>query len=399
METKIININRNILWAKVWAIAAMQGAITLCWTIYKLYLPLLLTEVGIAKEVATAVLILENALETFIEPIFGALSDRQQQIFGSKLPVISLGVILSSALLVAIPALTIFSNDNDLLQWFFIVSIIAWASVMAIFRSPAMSMLGRCANSEVLPQAASLLTLTGGVIGAFRFDVYGIIVNLGAGFAFTIGSLTLLGAAAWLRWANPPEPAIALEDNTARISIPKLCLVFMTGFTVGWGLRLLIPTVNKVLTAELGDSYTKLAMTLFFVVLGLAALPAGQIASKLGNSKGMIVGAMGTIVVLLTLLVLPDGIIRIVAIALIALLFSLVLNGAIPFALSQVPQSRGGLGVGMYFGGFGGGISLFDFLGTKLSELNFNHGVIACSIAFLLAIVWIAIASNIDNEK
>ncbi len=398
METKIITVNRNILWAKVWGIAAMQGAITLTWVIYKLYLPLLLVQLGLAKELAVTLLIVENALETFIEPVFGALSDKQQQVFGSKVPIISTGVILSSALFIAIPVFMIFSNDNDFSQWFFIVLVICWASVMAIFRSPAMSLLGRCASTEVLPQAASLLTLAGGIVGAFRFDVYGTIANMGAEFAFTIGSLTLLGAAALLRLVHPPEPAIPSNSESTRISVPRLGLIFITGISVSWGLRLLIPTVSNILTAELGEANTKLAMTLFFVVLGLAAVPAGTIASKLGNSMGMTIGGLGTVIVLLTLLLLPDGLTKVIAIALLVFLFSLVLNGAVPFALCLVPESRGGLGVGMYFGGFGGGISLFDFLGTKLGDLDIETGAISSSIAFLSALLWIAISTKINNQ-
>ena len=397
METKIITINRNILWAKVWSIAAMQGAITLAWVIYKLYLPLLLVELGLAKELAVTLLIIENALETLIEPIFGALSDRQQQIFGSKVPIISIGVILSSALFIAIPVVTIFSNENDFSQWFFIVLVIFWASVMAMFRSPAMSLLGRCASTEVLPQAASILTLVGGVIGAFRFDVYGLIVKTGAGFAFTIGSLALLGAAALLRLLNPPEPGIVSQIQSTRISLPQLGLIFLTGMSVSWGLRFLIPVINQVLTMELGETNTKLAMTLFFVVLGLAALPAGKIASRLGNSLGMTIGGLGTVIVLLSLLLIPDGLTKIIAIAVLLLFFSLILNGAVPFSLSLVPESRGGLGVGMYFGGFGGGISLFDFLATKLGDFSIEIGAISGSIAFLLALLCIAIATQIKN--
>ena len=399
METKIITVNRNILWAKVWGIAAMQGAITLTWVIYKLYLPLLLVELGLAKGVAVTLLIIENALETLIEPVFGALSDKQQLIFGTRIPIISTGVILSSALFIAIPVFMIFSNDNNFSQWLFIVLVISWASVMAIFRSPAMSLLGRCASTEVLPQAASILTLAGGIVGAFRFDVYGLIVNMGAGFAFTIGSVALLGAAALLRWVYPPEPEIDQQRESAQISISKLSLIFITGMTLSWGLRLLIPTVSKVLTMELGETNTKLAMTLFFVVLGLAALPAGKIASQLGNSLGMMIGGWGTVIVLLTLLLLPDGLIKVIAIVILVFLFSLILNGAVPFALSLVPQSRGGLGVGMYFGGFGGGISLFDFVGPKLNNSSLETGAIISSIAFLSALICIAIATKINQEQ
>lgn len=215
------------------------GRITLTWVLYKLYLPLLLVELGLAEELAVTLLIVENALETLIEPIFGALSDRQQQAFGTRVPIISIGAILSSALFIAIPILIIFSHERNFSQWLFIGLTITWASVMAIFRSPAMALLGRSASTELLPQAASLLTLVGGIVGAFRFDAYGWIVK--------------------------------------------------------------------------------------FVVLGLAALPAGKIGSQLGNSTAMMIGGWGTVIVLLTLLLLPNGLVRVAMLVFLVLLLSLIL--------------------------------------------------------------------------
>jgi MFS family permease len=403
LKTRIMTINRGILWAKVWGIAAMQGAITLTWVIYNLYLPLLLVELGLAEKLAATLSIVENALEASIEPIFGALSDRQQQVFGSRVPIISMGVVLSSALFIAIPVSIIFGNDNKFSQWLFILSVVAWASVMAIFRSPAMALLGRSANTELLPQAASILTLVAGIVGAFQFDVYGSILKLGAGFAFAIGSFALLGAAALLRIVHPPEPEISADYKLAKISRLRLGLIFLTGISVSWGLRFSIPTVSQVLTTEFGTANTKLAMTLFFVFLGLGALPAGKIASQVGNSTAMTIGGWGTIVFLLALLLLPNGLIKLAAIAGIVFLLSLILNGAVPFALNSVPKSRGGLGVGMYFGGFTGGMSLFNFLGNQfLGDFSFRNGAIGGSVAFLSAVLLIFLltknSSSIINK-
>ncbi|MEM8673730.1 MAG: MFS transporter [Cyanobacteria bacterium P01_G01_bin.67] len=396
METKIINPNRGILWAKVWGIAAMQGAVTLAWVIYKLYLPLLLVELGLAKELALTLLVIENALEILVEPIFGWFSDRQQQVSGSRLTIISIGAILASALFIALPVFTIFSHDNSP-KWIFIALTISWASVMAIVRSPVVALLGRSANTKLLPQAASLLTLCGGLIGALRFDVYGLILNLGAGFTFAIGSFALLGAAALLRWVYPPEPESVDQGQSATVEISKLSLIFLTGMGISWGFRFLILTVSQTFTLEFGTAHTKLAMTLWFVVLGLAALPAGRIASKFGNSRIMLIGGWGTTAILLSCLLLPTGLIQVVAITFLVFMLSLILNGAVPFALGLVPPSRGGLGVGMYFGGFGGGMSLFDFLDLSSQELSRETCAISASLTFLLVLLLMIIASQSDG--
>ncbi|MGK7876911.1 MAG: MFS transporter [Xenococcaceae cyanobacterium] len=390
--------NKNqpgVFWLQVWGIAAIQGAITLSWVIYNMYLPGLLVQLGFAAGLAKVLLIVENALEAVIEPTFGGLSDRQQRLIGSRLPLISVGVILSSALFIAIPAVVIFGN----LRWLLPGLAVLWASAMAVFRSPAMSLLGRSAPTDKLPQAASILTLVGGLIGSFRFDTYGIILKLGPAFAFAIGSVTLLAAAAALRFVHPPEPPTPETTEPAPISFPILGLILGAGISVGWGLRFLIPTISMVLAQQLSKSNHQLAMMGFFIGLGLVALPAGKLAVKLGNSKAMLIG-LGTIVVFLQLLAfIPNGVVVGVAVVVLFAAFSLVLNGAVPFVLGLVPAQRVGLGVGMYFGGFGGAISLFEFVFSQLTKMTPTIGAIGGAIAFLAAALCIALSMGLQKNK
>ena len=386
--------NHKVLWLKVWGIAAVQGAITLTWVIYNLYFPLLLVELGLSKELALTLLIVENALESIIEPIFGGLADRQQRLFGSKIPIISIGIILSSALFLAIPCFVSFSNSQNMGQWILPCLAVMWATTMAIFRSPAMALLGRCANTNQLPQAASILTLVGSIIGALRFDSYGLILKLGAGFAFALGSFSLLIAGAILRILHPAEFPERNRSQSATVSSLSLILLFITGISVSWGLRFLLPTISNVLKLQVGNEYGKLAMMLFLIILGLAALPAGKIATKLGNSLAMQIGALGTIITLPIMVFAPYLIIKPIAGAFLIAAFSLVLNGVIPFALSLVPPSLSGLGVGMYFGGFGAGMSCFDLIFPRLLKINIEVGVIGSILSFIVVLCWLLLSKK-----
>ena len=387
------NYNYQVLWLKVWGIAGIQGAITLTWVIYNLYLPLLLVELGLSKGLALTLLIIENALESIIEPVFGGLADQHQIIFGSKVPIISIGVILASVLFLAISCFVFFNHDKNIWQWILPCLAIMWATAMAIFRSPAMALLGRCAHINQLPQAASILTLVGGIIGALRFDSYGIILKLGAGFAFALGSFSLLIAGAILRIVHPAESPKIASSKFATVNPLSLIVLFATGISVSWGLRFFMPTVSNVLTLQFSPEYGKLAMMLFLIILGLAALPAGKIATTMGNSLAMQIGALGTIITLPIMLFTAYFIIKFVAIIVLIAAFSLVLNGVIPFALSLVPRSRSGLGVGMYFGGFGAGMSCFDLIFSRLGKINVELGIIGSILSFIM-VLFLLILSN-----
>ena len=390
--------NSQVLWIKVWGIAALQGAITLSWVIYNLYLPILLVQLGLSPKVALALLIGENALEALIEPIFGRFSDRQQQFLGSRIPLITVGIVLSSFLFIALPSLVIFARSQTVSHWLFPILAVAWASAMAIFRSPTMSLLKRCAPTNQLPQAASILSLVGGLIGAFRFDAYGVILQMGAGFAFTLGSLSLLITGAILRWLNPTETPKVVEHKPQPFFSSRLGLIFITGMFVGWGLRFLIPTVNQTVALQLGTENSKIAMTIFFIVLGLSALPAGKIGTKLGNSVAMMLGCSILIISMTFLVFLPSSSIKYIAIAFLILGFSLVLNGAIPYALSLASTGHSGFGVGMYFGGLNAGISLFGFIFDKLGKTNITTGTTGAIISFLLVLICLYVSQKILSQ-
>jgi len=84
----------SVLWKQVWALAGVQGAITLSWLVYNTYLPQLLIQFGFPSSLAPLILIIENALAVIMEPLMGALSDQSQRKFATRFPLISLGVII-----------------------------------------------------------------------------------------------------------------------------------------------------------------------------------------------------------------------------------------------------------------------------------------------------------------
>ena len=137
---------------------------------------------------------------------------------------------------------------------------------------------------------------------------------------------------------------------------------------------------------------------MFFIAIffAVAALPAGALAVKLGNRRAMLIGIGATIPLLLLMVMIPSWFT--VTVALICLLasFTLIVNGAVPFALSLMPPDRSGLGVGIYFGGIGGASSLFGILFPKLANITPVMSGILGAIAFLVTAVCIAASDKLQ---
>ncbi|MDZ8081597.1 MAG: MFS transporter [Nostoc sp. DcaGUA01] len=380
----------NILWVQVWVLAAVQGAITLTWLIYNIYLPQLLTQFGFPASFAVGLLLVENALGAVLEPLMGGLSDRTRRWVGTRFPFISVGVILASALFIAIPCVVSLIPPTMVMRSLLPITLVAWALAMTVFRSPAICLLGMYSTPAELPLAASVVSLVGGFIGAFRPIANKSILSLGPVLTFAIGSFVLLGAVAVLRLVNPPETPVDLHNaQIVKFPLQKLVLILGTGFGVAWGIRFLMDVLGKVLKAQLNADNIDMQMVWIGIAIALANIPAGIFAVKIGNRQAMLCGVCAIIPSLLMMVFLGA---QIPIIVLIVAGFSLIVNGAIPFALGLVPQRWAGLGIGTYFGGFAAAMSLFGVIFPQPQTISPFVGAAAGAFAFFLAGICIGVS-------
>ncbi|MDJ0715026.1 MAG: MFS transporter [Prochloraceae cyanobacterium] len=398
------SVRHKVLWLQVWALAGIQGAFILSWVIYNLYLVDLLGEFDFPKPLAVGILMVENALGAVMEPLMGSFSDRFQHWVGSRLPIIAFGMILASSCSIAIPAILVFGNSQGVMRWILPTALLSWALAMTVFRSPALSLLGRYAFATNLPQAASILTLVGAVAGAMAPLASEFILGLGKEFAFAIGSFVLLGAAAALRFANP-DRLISSSDTSktdrnsrGKISIACLSLIFGAGVGVTLGFRLLMQNFPKIIKLQVPGANTGIILGCIFIALAITAIPSGLLARRLGNRRSMLLG-LGLMAVFCGSIALTGNSITAVGIAIfLGASYSLVSNGTIPFALSLVPSEKGGLGTGMFFSG--GAVASSFFFGVILSSpegIAPQFGAILGALAFIFAAACVTFSARIGS--
>ncbi|WRH64920.1 MAG: hypothetical protein RSE13_13025 [Planktothrix sp. GU0601_MAG3] len=378
----------SILWFQLIGLSLVQGAISLTWLLYRLYLPQLLASLGFPGLFST-IIIIENALGVIIEPIAGNFSDRQRRWLGTRFPLISLGVILSSALFIAIPAFYIFGQSLNSLHWIFPIILILWAVAMAIFRSPVTALLGQYAGEKKLPQAMSFLVFMGGIVGAIRPISSQFILSFGSGVTFTIGSLVLLGSVGVLRYFNPDLSVISQsEEPTQKLYFRNLVFIAILGLFAALGTRSILGEIFPQVIKNYGGN-PQLIMFSGLVLLAFASIPAGLFAVKISNHKATLIGLVTTAILLLFLSFITNKILIILVGLLLIASYSLVANGIVPIAFSLVPSHQGGLGMGVYFGAFSLAMSGYElivkYLGTLNLIISYRLGIIAfLIIAFLV---------------
>lgn len=405
--------SNRVRWLQVWCLASVQGAITLTWIVYALYLPQFIEQVfgyptSQARDFTALILVIESAIAVIVEPLFGSLSDRWQRRYSSRMPFVAAAAIAATALFIGLPCVVIFGGANEITRILLISLAILWALVMSTFRSPVMCLLGIFAGATQLPLAGSVLTLVAGFVGALRPLATKFILSLGAPITFTIASIVLLASVAGLRSAMSYIPKILNPEAEKNEPLPireswsNLAIVMLVGAAIGLGIRLLIGDVlPRAIKADI-TGFTglpfELLMGIALIGQGLIAILTGRIAKRIDN-KLLLIVSLGGIGAGLGLLSLGYGAIAAMMIILFMLTcLSAVNNGTIAFALTMVPKSLSGLTVGMFFGGLSGAIAIFGYLVPKPAAISTPNVIILTAIAFLTAGVGIALGERITGK-
>lgn len=405
--------SNRVRWLQVWCLASVQGAITLTWIVYALYLPQFIEQVfgyptSQARDFTALILVIESAIAVIVEPLFGSLSDRWQRWYSSRMPFVAAAAIAATALFIGLPCVVIFGGANEITRILLISLAILWALVMSTFRSPVMCLLGIFAGATQLPLAGSVLTLVAGFVGALRPLATKFILSLGAPITFTIASIVLLASVAGLRSAMSYIPKILNPEAEKNEPLPireswsNLAIVMLVGAAIGLGIRLLIGDVlPRAIKADI-TGFTglpfELLMGIALIGQGLIAILTGRIAKRIDN-KLLLIVSLGGIGAGLGLLSLGYGAIAAMMIILFMLTcLSAVNNGTIAFALTMVPKSLSGLTVGMFFGGLSGAIAIFGYLVPKPAAISTPNVIILTAIAFLTAGVGIALGERITGK-
>ena len=371
--------NTGIAWGRVGAIALVQGAITLLWLVYRLYLGDLLAGWGFSEDFTAQLLIVETILALVMEPIFGSLSDRQKQQFGSRGPLIVFGVILTAAISIGFPLFAVLNLNMGRLLLPSLA--IVWALAMTMFRAPVYALLSISASRQGLPLAMGFLMMTGGFTNLLKDPLKPVLLGLGAIPCFIIASITLLASATCLRFFLPPQP-LTEQVSSQQEPFPWLTMgkIMFIAVALIWG--------GKILTGNLTRLFSEKMFTLN-LLLALAALPIGWCAKK-WHRYPLFPMAIASLALLLTVLItLPTigeayiviGLWWIVA-------FAVLQNGTLSYVITVTSERWTGLGIGIYFGFVGIANTFFPQLfPSSNSSLNTIIGFCALVLAVIVVLM------------
>lgn len=350
-------------WGPVLSLGALHGAVTLAWVVYNLYLVALLVRAGFDAYLASVLLTVEGLIGAVLEPLMGGLSDRARTGLFRRFLLVLGGVMVTAFLFIAIPLAAAGGRPGP--ATLVPALLIAWSCAMAVFRTPALALLGRYARPASLPLAASVLTAAAGLVGAVAPSTRAWLLSLGALTAFAVASTALVLAALVLRALDlrvplpvtPPQDPAPLDRSARR----SAWFLFLVGTSAGLAFRLLMHGLPRA-GAGPGASAERIT-TVLFLGLALGGIPLGRLAmGRTGagpvTAGGLAVLTLGAAVPLLVERAFPV----LACAALLGGALAGVQNGLFAHSLLAVPLERAGLGMGLLLGGGGLALGLFNLL-------------------------------------
>ncbi|WP_434686549.1 MFS transporter [Pseudanabaena minima] len=385
-----INSPTKIIWRQVWGLAALLAAITFSWIAYGFYQPKILARIGFV-DLALWLGIFQGLLGAIVEPVVGWFSDRVLRRFGSRLPLIVVGVTLAGLIFVIVSWL-VETQLSEGMRWIVPVLMTVWVIAMIIFRGPAIALLQGFAPTNQLPKANAVLALVLAITSATSPILGLLLKQIGASMTFILGAIALLMGSVLL-WSSSPRhlvTATSPEVSTPKAitkSVVMYALPFVVGLGSGLEINLLLHVLPHSLFQAIGNLSVEYVQSGILLVAGLSTLPLRSLFRRQKVIWGMGLG-LAAIASCLTLILLSQNGIYLIAIGAIAsVALGLVLTNTIPLALSMVDPSQAGFGTGLYFGGSGMATALFAGLVVTQGEILPLYGAMLSIFALVISVL------------
>ena len=300
----------NTISLKLVPIVGLAFASTsLSWALFNNIVPIFLKETyGIKLALVGFIMTWDNIIAFFIQPWIGSKSDTTKTKYGRRMPFIIPGIILGSIFFFGI-----YLASSQIL-FIFLVSIVVFNLSMAIYRSPAVSLMPDLISSKDRTIGNGIVNLMGGIFSGASLFVGGSMLKsgntAGAFIMVSVGMIvSLLILVAIIKEPVPKDVKKEKGESTLTVlknEIKRIfqdddkSLLFMLFAIFSWfvawnALEAFYSTyVHNVflpnLDGEVAAGYASDVMFIFPVTFVLVTLIGGFLGKKLGRKNTMKIG-------------------------------------------------------------------------------------------------------------
>lgn len=279
-------------------------AASLAWSLYNSMVPQMLKRFTDSAGLIGVILVLGNIFGVVLEPTFGVISDRTRTRFGRRMPYIIAGIPICAVAFAVAPHM----NSLGTL----IAVLIVFCMVMAIWRTPTISLMPDLTPGPLRSQANGLVNFMGGVGTLIAFVGGGTLLNMG-GFPLPFlvaGIVMLLSLGVMMIFVREPKQAFEPVEKKARIKLAgpekkslflllSACFFWFIGYSAVEGFFTLYAT--ETLGVSKGNAAILLGV--YSIAFMALAIPSGFMGARFGRRKLILIGLAGVTLVFIPMMI------------------------------------------------------------------------------------------------
>ncbi|MBQ4638112.1 MAG: MFS transporter, partial [Clostridia bacterium] len=147
-------------------------AVSMAWSVYAAYVPLILTdEFKLDSLTVGVIMTIDNIFAVLFQPLFGRLSDKTKTKWGRRMPYVLICAPICAMLFAVIPHMRMIVT--------FMLTVISFNLLMSAWRSPVVALVPDVTPSPLRSQGNGIINLMGGIGSALAMLLGGGLANIG----------------------------------------------------------------------------------------------------------------------------------------------------------------------------------------------------------------------------
>ncbi|MCL4407763.1 MAG: MFS transporter [Thermotogae bacterium] len=379
--------------------------VSMVWAGYNAYMPIFLGRYTNSNTLIGFVMVWDNIANIILLPIIGAVSDNTRTKIGRRMPYIIIGMPLAGIAYALLPLqksfLTLIAID------------LVFNIVIATYRTPVVALMPDITLEEHRSKANGVINFMGGLGSLIMFFIGSQLYKANNAYPFFLVAILSLIVPVIL-FLGIKEPKMYDLKKTQKQNIfralffvikdknktPLLTLLSIFTLIAGFSSIETFFTRYAEIALKINPSVSSFSLGFYSIAFIAFALPAGFIATKIGKKYAMMIGALGSVPVLLIFATVTNFHVFQILLPIAGALNAMFTINSYPLIVSYTSSEKTGTYTGLYY--------LFSSLaaiiappvfGSLMDFVSFNMLFVAGAVSMFISFVFLIFVKSQEKIR
>lgn len=379
--------------------------VSMVWAGYNAYMPIFLGRYTNSNTLIGFVMVWDNIANIILLPIIGAVSDNTRTRIGRRMPYIIIGMPLAGITYALLPLqksfLTLIAID------------LVFNIIIATYRTPVVALMPDITLEEHRSKANGVINFMGGLGSLVMFFIGSQLYKANNAYPFFLVAILSLIVPVVL-FLGIKEPKMYDLKKTQKQNIfkalffvirdknktPFLTLLSIFTLIAGFSSIETFFTRYAEIALKINPSVSSFSLGFYSIAFIVFALPAGFIATKIGKKYAMMIGALGSVPVLLIFATVTNFHVFQILLPIAGALNAMFTINSYPLVVSYTSSEKTGTYTGLYY--------LFSSLaaiiappvfGSLMDFVSFNMLFVAGATSMFISFIFLIFVKSQEKIR